>query len=168
LTMFIASSVVPKHGEVRSMGDFVRVARTDEIEPGQARLIDVKGTQIALFNSNGEFFARAHMTPGLWPRERSLATRSCALCTVRSSTSGRERSLVRQRMTMSPATASVCREPKSRSKSNDCRASPTDWRDLCSKRRIDRVPAGRRVAPGGRPLAHQSFRKHPRVVPSAP
>ena len=39
------------------MGDFVRVARTDEIEPGQARLIDVKGTQIALFNINGEFFA---------------------------------------------------------------------------------------------------------------
>ena len=43
------------------MGDFVRVARTDEIEPGQARLIDVKGTQIALFNINGEFFcARTH------------------------------------------------------------------------------------------------------------
>jgi 3-phenylpropionate/trans-cinnamate dioxygenase ferredoxin component len=39
------------------MGEFVRVARTDEIEPGQARLIDVKGTQIALFNINGEFFA---------------------------------------------------------------------------------------------------------------
>jgi 3-phenylpropionate/trans-cinnamate dioxygenase ferredoxin subunit len=39
------------------MGDFVRVARTYEIEPGQARLIDVKGRQIALFNINGEFFA---------------------------------------------------------------------------------------------------------------
>jgi hypothetical protein len=60
------------------MGDFVRVARADEIEPGQARLIDVKGTQIALFNINGEFLHStipAHMTPGLWPRERSLATR---------------------------------------------------------------------------------------------
>jgi hypothetical protein len=33
--------------EVSSMADFVRVARTDEVEPGQARLIDVKGTQIA-------------------------------------------------------------------------------------------------------------------------
>jgi hypothetical protein len=30
------------------MGDFVRVVRTDEIEPGQARLIDAKGTRIAL------------------------------------------------------------------------------------------------------------------------
>ena len=39
------------------MADFVKVARTDEIELGQARLIDVKGTQIALFNINGEFFA---------------------------------------------------------------------------------------------------------------
>ena len=39
------------------MADFVKVARTDEIEPGQARLIDVKGRQIALFNVNGEFFA---------------------------------------------------------------------------------------------------------------
>ena len=57
------------------MGDFVQVARTDEIEAGQARLIDVKGTQIALFNINDEFFALAHMTPGLWPRERSLAKR---------------------------------------------------------------------------------------------
>jgi 3-phenylpropionate/trans-cinnamate dioxygenase ferredoxin subunit len=35
------------------MADFVKVARMDEIE----RLIDVKGTQIALFNINGEFFA---------------------------------------------------------------------------------------------------------------
>jgi 3-phenylpropionate/trans-cinnamate dioxygenase ferredoxin component len=39
------------------MADFVKVARMDEIESGQARLIDVKGTQIALFNINGEFFA---------------------------------------------------------------------------------------------------------------
>jgi 3-phenylpropionate/trans-cinnamate dioxygenase ferredoxin subunit len=39
------------------MADFVKVARTDEIGPGQARLIDVRGTLIALFNINGEFFA---------------------------------------------------------------------------------------------------------------
>ena len=39
------------------MADFVKVARSDEINPGQARLIDVKGKQIALFNINGEFFA---------------------------------------------------------------------------------------------------------------
>ena len=39
------------------MTDFVKVARTDEIKPGQARLVDVKGKQIALFNINGDFFA---------------------------------------------------------------------------------------------------------------
>jgi 3-phenylpropionate/trans-cinnamate dioxygenase ferredoxin component len=36
---------------------FVMVAQTDDIKPGQARLVDVKGKQIALFNINGEFFA---------------------------------------------------------------------------------------------------------------
>ena len=36
----------------------VRCARgANEIEPGQARLVDVKGKEIALFNVDGEFFA---------------------------------------------------------------------------------------------------------------
>ena len=39
------------------MADFVRAAKTNEIEPGQARLVDVKGKQIALFNVDGKFFA---------------------------------------------------------------------------------------------------------------
>jgi len=39
------------------MADFVKVAKTTEIEPGQARLLDVKGKQIALFNVDGQFFA---------------------------------------------------------------------------------------------------------------
>ena len=39
------------------MADFVKVANTNEIEPGQARLVDVKGKQIALFNIDGAFFA---------------------------------------------------------------------------------------------------------------
>ena len=39
------------------MADFVKVANTNEIEPGQARLVDVKGKQIALFNVDGDFFA---------------------------------------------------------------------------------------------------------------
>lgn len=39
------------------MADFVKVAKTNEIEPGQARLVDVQGKQIALFNVDGEFFA---------------------------------------------------------------------------------------------------------------
>jgi len=43
------------------MTDFVKVAKADEINPGQARLIDVKGKQIALFNINGDFFAIDNM-----------------------------------------------------------------------------------------------------------
>ena len=39
------------------MADFVKVAKTNEIEPGQARLVDVQGQQIAVFNVDGQFFA---------------------------------------------------------------------------------------------------------------
>ena len=35
------------------MADFVKAARTTEIEPGQARLVEVNGKQIALFNVEG-------------------------------------------------------------------------------------------------------------------
>ncbi len=47
--------------EASEMTDFVKVARTDEINPGQARSIDVKGKQIAVFNISGEFFAIDNM-----------------------------------------------------------------------------------------------------------
>jgi len=43
--------------EERSMADYVKVAMTNEIEPGQARLVDVKGKRIALFNVDGKFVA---------------------------------------------------------------------------------------------------------------
>ena len=39
------------------MADFVKVATTIEVEPGKARLVDVKGRPIALFNVDGNFFA---------------------------------------------------------------------------------------------------------------
>jgi 3-phenylpropionate/trans-cinnamate dioxygenase ferredoxin component len=39
------------------MADFVKVANTNEIEPGQTRLVDLKGKQIALFNVDGQVFA---------------------------------------------------------------------------------------------------------------
>ena len=39
------------------MADFVKVAKTNEIEPGQARLVDVQGKPVALFNIDGKFFA---------------------------------------------------------------------------------------------------------------
>src|SRR5258708_10466421 len=41
----------------RSVADFVKAARTTEIGPGQARLVEVKGKQIALFNVDSQFFA---------------------------------------------------------------------------------------------------------------
>jgi len=37
--------------------NFVKVATTIEIAPGQARLVDVEGRSIALFNVGGLFFA---------------------------------------------------------------------------------------------------------------
>jgi nitrite reductase/ring-hydroxylating ferredoxin subunit len=43
--------------EESSVAEFVKVAKANEIEPGQARLVDVKGKQIALFNVEGELFA---------------------------------------------------------------------------------------------------------------
>ena len=39
------------------MAEFVKVAKTNEIEPGQARLVDIQGKRIALFNIDGTFFA---------------------------------------------------------------------------------------------------------------
>ncbi len=39
------------------MGEFVKVASTSEIAPGQARLVNVKGRQIVLFKVEGAFFA---------------------------------------------------------------------------------------------------------------
>jgi 3-phenylpropionate/trans-cinnamate dioxygenase ferredoxin component len=39
------------------MTEFVKAASTNEIAPGQARLVIVKGGEIVLFNIEGEFFA---------------------------------------------------------------------------------------------------------------
>ena len=39
------------------MGEFVKVASASEIAPGQARLVNIKGREIALFNIEGSFFA---------------------------------------------------------------------------------------------------------------
>jgi hypothetical protein len=58
-----ASISAPKGSSAGSkeMTDFVKVAKADEINPGQARLVDVKGKQIAVFNINGDFFAIDNM-----------------------------------------------------------------------------------------------------------
>jgi 3-phenylpropionate/trans-cinnamate dioxygenase ferredoxin component len=39
------------------MPEFVKVARTDDIPAGQARMVEVKGTEIAVFNVGGSFHA---------------------------------------------------------------------------------------------------------------
>ena len=39
------------------MAEFVKVASTNEIAPGQARLVNVRGKEFALFNIEGNFFA---------------------------------------------------------------------------------------------------------------
>lgn len=39
------------------MAEFAKVAKTAEIEPGGARLVEVNGKPIALFNVEGHFFA---------------------------------------------------------------------------------------------------------------
>ena len=39
------------------MADVYKVATVDGLKPGQSMIVDVDGTDIALFNVNGEFFA---------------------------------------------------------------------------------------------------------------
>jgi len=39
------------------MPEFIKVATTDEIAPGQAKLVEVGGNKIALFNVGGSFHA---------------------------------------------------------------------------------------------------------------
>jgi len=39
------------------MGEFLKVAKTDEIAPGQARRVEVHGKRLALFNIEGNFYA---------------------------------------------------------------------------------------------------------------
>jgi 3-phenylpropionate/trans-cinnamate dioxygenase ferredoxin component len=39
------------------MPEFVKIARTDEIPTGQAKMVEVNGTEIAIFNVAGSFHA---------------------------------------------------------------------------------------------------------------
>lgn len=39
------------------MGEYVKVARTQEIKPGTGKCIDALGARIAIFNVDGTFFA---------------------------------------------------------------------------------------------------------------
>ncbi len=39
------------------MGEFVKVAMTDEIGPGQKKVVDVDGEAVAIFNLEGTYYA---------------------------------------------------------------------------------------------------------------
>ncbi len=43
------------------MTNFVKVARTDEIAPGHAKVVDLQGKEIAVFNIDGAYFAIDNM-----------------------------------------------------------------------------------------------------------
>jgi len=46
-------AIVASGGEDKCMAEFVKVASMDEIAPGHARLVNIKGKEIALFNIEG-------------------------------------------------------------------------------------------------------------------
>ena len=39
------------------MPNFVKVANTSDLKPGESKVVEVDGEQVALFNVDGEFFA---------------------------------------------------------------------------------------------------------------
>ena len=39
------------------MAEFIKVAKSDEVAPGQGKLVEVSGKKIALFNVEGSFYA---------------------------------------------------------------------------------------------------------------
>ena len=45
------------------MGEFVKVATTDEIGPGQKKVVDVDGETVAIFNLDGTYYALQDVCP---------------------------------------------------------------------------------------------------------
>jgi nitrite reductase/ring-hydroxylating ferredoxin subunit len=39
------------------MENFIQVAKVDDVSPGSATVVDVKGIEVALINSGGEYYA---------------------------------------------------------------------------------------------------------------
>ena len=42
------------------MAEFLKVAKADELSPGQARRVEAHGKRLALFNIDGNFYALEH------------------------------------------------------------------------------------------------------------
>lgn len=55
-------AAVPKEAHVRKT-EFFTVARTTEIVSGRARVVFLRGIEIALFNVNGDFYAVDNLCP---------------------------------------------------------------------------------------------------------
>ncbi len=45
------------------MTNFARVASASDLKPGEGKVVDVNGEEVALFNVNGEFFAIGNICP---------------------------------------------------------------------------------------------------------
>lgn len=45
------------------MSDFVRVAGAGDLKPGESKVVNVDGSEVALFNIDGKFFAVANTCP---------------------------------------------------------------------------------------------------------
>lgn len=45
------------------MPNFVKVASTSDLKPGENKVVNVDGTEVALFNVNGQFFAINNTCP---------------------------------------------------------------------------------------------------------
>ena len=43
--------------------NFIKVANTNDLRPGEGKIVEVDGNEVALFNVNGEFFAINNTCP---------------------------------------------------------------------------------------------------------
>ena len=106
----------------------MKAASTSEITPGQARLVNIKGKEIALFNIEGNFFALGnactHEEGPLAEGDIEGHEVTCRWHGARFDIRTRERSCVRRRMTTSRATTCVLLERKSRSRCSDHQRPP--------------------------------------------
>ena len=46
-----------------NMADFITVAKKTDLKPGECEVVEVNGTEVALHNINGQFFATGNTCP---------------------------------------------------------------------------------------------------------
>ena len=46
-----------------NMADFITVAKKTDLKPGECKVVEVNGTEVALHNINGQFFATGNTCP---------------------------------------------------------------------------------------------------------